>query len=116
LVIDQPDLISKKTFRRLVAAIFISMAYDFIYLFILRDGNAEDEADGGSERTVRYISLFACYISFFFRIIVALVFWKDSMDYQKIIRGSQGLSVSGKGVSQLSAEEKKQVQDEKRLQ
>ena len=95
LVLDNPDLITRATFRRLALCIVLSWIYDIVFLLFIRDGNAEAEADGGTESTVRAISLLFCYISFFFRIIVALVFWKDSLDFKKIIRGSKGQGQKG---------------------
>jgi len=91
LVLDNPELISRSTFRRLALTIAVSWVWDLIYLLLIRDGSAESDEDGGAESTVRGISVFFTYISFFFRIIVALVFWKDSLDFQKIIRGSKGI-------------------------
>ena len=91
LVLDNPDLISRSTFRSLTACILVSWVYDLVYLFMIRDSSQEAEADGGTEGTARGISVLFAYLSFFFRIVVALVFWKDSLDFRKIIRGSKGL-------------------------
>lgn len=104
LVLDNPDLITRATFRRLALCIVLSWIYDLVYLLIIRDGTAEAEADGGTEGTVRAISLLFCYISFFFRIIVALVFWKDSLDFKKIIRGSKAQGQTGFANKGLTAE------------
>ena len=94
LVTEHPDLVSRATFRRLAFCIVISWVYDIVYLLFIHDGASENEAEGGTETTVRAISTLFCYISFIFRIIVALVLWKDSLDFRKIIRGSYGMSQS----------------------
>jgi hypothetical protein len=39
------------------------------------------------ETSLRNFSLYLAYVSFFFRIIVALVFWKDSLDFDNIMLG-----------------------------
>lgn len=49
--------------------------------------NVQD--DGGLEKGIRSFSLTMSYISFFFRIIVALVFMKDSQDFNRIIKKQQ---------------------------
>jgi hypothetical protein len=46
---------------------------------------ADSKVDGGLERNMRIFSLYMSYISFFLRIIVALVYWKDSLDFDSII-------------------------------
>ena len=43
------------------------------------------------------------YFSFFFRIIVALVFWKDSLDFNRIIKQQQDQVENRGGPSSYSA-------------
>ena len=86
-VLNNPANISRQTFRGFVLLIAISWVYDFISLFII-EGSAseEDEEDGGNEYKLRrFVRLFA-YISLIFKVIVVLVFWKDSLDFRNIIR------------------------------
>lgn len=85
-VLEFPSYISRQTFRGFVLMIVVSWIWDFFYLFIFTSTADEDEEDGGMEYNVRRFSRIFSYISFFFRIIVVLVFWKDSLDFSKIIR------------------------------
>lgn len=86
-VLNNPAAISRQTFRGFVLLIALSWVYDFVSLFII-EGSAsdEDEEDGGNEfKLRRFVRLFA-YISLIFKVIVVLVFWKDSLDFRNIIR------------------------------
>ena len=67
--------------------IALSWVYDFIQLFII-DGSAsdEDEEDGGNEWKLRRFVRLIAYIALCFKVIVVLVFWKDSRDFRNIIR------------------------------
>ncbi len=47
---------------------------------------SEMKSDGGVERGIRKFSLYSSYISFFFRIFMAIIFWKDSLDFDRIIK------------------------------
>ena len=66
--------------------IFVSWVWDFFYLFMFTAAADEDDEDGGMEYNVRRFSRLFSYISFFFRIIVLAVFWKDSVDFNRIVR------------------------------
>ena len=68
----------------LVLMIFVSIVADLIWFYI--NDLSSDVDDGGMEKSVRSFSLTMSYFSFFFRIIVALVFWKDSLDFVRIIK------------------------------
>ena len=86
-VLNNPNTITRQTFRGLVLLIALSWVYDFVSLFLI-EGSAseEDEEDGGNEYKLRrFVRLFA-YISLLFKVIVVLVFWKDSLDFRNIIR------------------------------
>ena len=61
--------------------IAISWIWDFFYLFWFTSAADEDDEDGEMEYTVRRFSRLFSYISFFFRIVVFLIFWKDSVDF-----------------------------------
>lgn len=75
--------------------ILVSWAWDFFYLFLFTSAADEDEEDGGMEYNVRRFSRLFSYISFFFRIIVAAVFWKVSLDFSKIVRERVPLAEEG---------------------
>ena len=78
------DKIKRWTFRALVLGIFLSLLYD-LFWFMMQDVS-NDTSDGGLQKTVKNFPLMMSYFSFFFRIIVALVFWKDSLDFNRIIK------------------------------
>lgn len=69
-----------------VVLILISWGYDLVWLFYVNDSSSESESDGGAQDTVRGFAMLAVWASFFWQIIVALVFWKDSLDFKRIIR------------------------------
>ena len=75
--------------------ILVSWVYDFMYLFLFTSAEGEDEEDGGMEYNVRRFSRLFAYISFFFRIVVFAVFWKDSVDFNRIIRNKNPLQAEG---------------------
>lgn len=81
------DKIKRWTFRALVFGIFLSLLYD-LFWFMMHD-ISNDTADGGLQKGIKNFSLTMSYFSFFFRIIVALVFWKDSLDFNRIIKQHQ---------------------------
>jgi hypothetical protein len=83
-MLHNTDKIRRWTFRVLVLGILLSELYD-LFWFMVQDVNA-DISDGGIEKAVKNFSLIMSYFSFFFRLIVALVFWKDSLDFVRIIK------------------------------
>lgn len=71
------------TFRILVGMVFFSLVYD-LFWFALKHSEystTSTKVDGGMERGIKLFSLYMSYISFFIRILVALVYWKDSLDF-----------------------------------
>lgn len=67
---------------------FISIFYDLVWFGMMTSEYAYDQKyDSGMETSLKNFSLHIAYISFFFRIIVALVFWKDSLDFDNIMLG-----------------------------
>jgi hypothetical protein len=83
--------ITQSTFRWLVAGIFISLLYD-LFWFGLASSDYGGEStlrqpDGGLEKNLKRFSLNMSYVSFFLRLIIALVYWKDSLDYDSIMLG-----------------------------
>ena len=65
----------------------MSLLVDLFWFMTQDYSNQQD--DGGIEKGIRSFSLTMSYISFFFRIIVALVFMKDSQDFNRIIKKQQ---------------------------
>ena len=86
-VLNNPASITRKTFRGFVLLIAISWVYDFLTLFVIEGSAAEeDEEDGGNEYKLRrFVKLFS-YIALIFKVVVVLVFWKDSHDFRNIIK------------------------------
>ena len=67
----------------------MSWVYDFLWLFLFSaSASEEDEEDGGNEYKLRRFVRLMSYINFFFKIIMVLVFWKDSRDFRNIIRNN----------------------------
>ena len=52
------------------------------------------------ERNVRKFSLYASYVSFFLRLIIAIVYWKDSLDFENIMHGVQASKFNASAGSQ----------------
>lgn len=90
LAVEMPQYVRRSNFRMLVVFILITFIFDFIHLFINHDSREDDEADSGNMAVTRHFSYLFAWISFFFRPIVAAVFWKDSLDYMKIIKQRSG--------------------------
>lgn len=86
-VLVNTEEVKRTTFRYLVLGIVVSWVYDLMWLF-LQNWTDDFRYDGGAELGIRKFCLFFSYISFFFRILVAMVFWKDSMDFNEIIKDS----------------------------
>lgn len=69
--------------------VLISIVYD-LFWFSLMSMDYEGElnkADSGVERRVKRFSFYTSIISFFVRLIMALVYWKDSLDFDNIMLG-----------------------------
>lgn len=72
----------------MVLGIFISIIYDLFWFSIKSLEYSSDlKSDAGLERRVRIFSLYMSYISFFVRLIMGLVYWKDSLDFDNIMLG-----------------------------
>ena len=104
-IIDNPRDIERQTFRYLVAGIAVTWLYDILF-FMLRSPAQENKLSGHTEGTVIYFSFTCAWISFFWRIIVAIVFWKDSLDFRNIVQKQiGGITGSRTGSISLSVEE-----------
>jgi len=96
-MINDTEKIKKGTFRYLVVALFISFAYDVLWLLMSAGSyNVEETgSDGGLEKSIRKFSLTMSVISVIFRFVVIFVFWKDSIDFQRIIKRRNEMRYSG---------------------
>lgn len=87
-VLHFPQVITRKTFRYLVALLAATWVYDFVWFAIIDSSSAdEDLEDGGNEYKINRFTKFVSWISLLFKLIVVLVYWKDSIDFRSIIRG-----------------------------
>lgn len=84
--VQMPQNITRNLFRMLVVFLLVSFVYDLIFLVFIHNSEADDELDSQMANNVRRFAYFFAWISFGFRPIVILVFWKDSMDFRRIIR------------------------------
>ena len=85
-VLEYPETIQRNTFRQLVLLIVCSWLYDFVTLFFIESSAAdEDEEDGGNEFKLRRFTRMFSYIALLFKLVVVVVFWKDSLDFRNII-------------------------------
>jgi hypothetical protein len=82
--LDKPENCRRVYFRYLVLLIFVSLFYDFLFLFWL---NEYGEHDGSGESSLRRFSIVMSWISFCWRVPLSLVFWKDSLDFVSIVKG-----------------------------
>ena len=81
-----PESVRRWRFRQLVALIAVSLIYDIVWFIINRD--AEDD-EGGLEYNVRRFSRIISYVSFFWRILLAIIVEKVSLDFIAIIKGKK---------------------------
>ena len=100
------DRIAKLRFKLLVVGILITIIYDLIWFFMNHfEYSEEPKADASGEINVRRFSLMMSYASFILRVrlihqlnniiqfFVALIFWKDSLDFEKIIQNKEEIQV-----------------------
>lgn len=75
------------TFRILVLMLIISLVYDIVW-FSFRNTNTSDQNDPemkSLEVTIIAFSYWMAVISFFFKIIMSIVYWRVSLDFASII-------------------------------
>lgn len=90
-----PENIRRFQFRMLVILIGLSIVQDALWFILNRDVE-NDEEDGGVERGVKQFSRKVSYISFAFRILLAIVLWKISLDFVRVVKNK---NVDGDGMS-----------------
>lgn len=106
-MLTNTDQIKSLNFKTLVFGIFLSLVYDIVWFFV--EDVSNDSNDGGVQKSVRNFSLYLSYISFFFRvsyfilitfqIVMGLIFWKDSLDFNRIIKLQQDVVDNKTGYS-----------------
>jgi len=64
----------------------------------------EDMEDGGHEWKIRRFVKFVGIITLFFKLVVLAVFWKDSLDFRKIIRKKQSSNEEGDNIDLIVAQ------------
>jgi len=79
---------SRNTFRYLVFGLFLSIIYDLIWFAVkLNDATSPDAS--GVESNLRSFSWLMAYFGFFLRLLMFIVYWKDSMDFDFIMHGKR---------------------------
>jgi hypothetical protein len=86
-MVNEPHQVKKWTFRLLVVGILLSIIYDVLY-FLSRDTDPK-RIQGADVSWMISFGYYVTIISFFFKFFVALVFWKDSIDFNRIIKRQQ---------------------------
>jgi hypothetical protein len=85
------ERVTQNTFRYLVLGVVISIVYDLLW-FSVKSYEYEgyyknDAAVTAQERALRRFAFYTSIFSFFLRLVIALVYWKDSLDYDNIMLG-----------------------------
>ena len=83
--LSYPENVRRSQFRMLVLLIVLSIAQDIFWFVINRDAE-DDEDDGGVERSVKTFARKVSYLSFAWRILLAIILWKDSLDFVVIVK------------------------------
>jgi hypothetical protein len=73
--------VTKNTFRWLVLGLFLSTIYDLLYFYLKSSEPTE------IERGIYSFSVTMSYIAFFLRLLMVIVYWKDSLDFDGIMLG-----------------------------
>ena len=83
--LSYPENVRRSQFRMLVLLIALSIVQDIFWFVINRDAE-DDEDDGGVERSVKTFARKVSYLSFAWRILLAIILWKDSLDFVVIVK------------------------------
>jgi hypothetical protein len=75
--------VKQNTFRWLTLAVFLSLIYDLVWFIMKNPESAQGNLSYGR------FALFMTYLSFFVRLAMALVYWKDSLDFDSIMLGKK---------------------------
>lgn len=88
MTVNFPEMTGRRIFRLVVAFLMVTFVYDLLWLLIIRSSGAEDAEHAGRGQIIRWFSVINCWLSFLFRIVVIGVFWKVSLNYTRILKGS----------------------------
>ena len=89
--LSYPEHVRRSQFRMLVLLIVVSLVYDLLWLLVNRDVE-DDEDDGGRERKIKQFSRNLSYVSFVWRVLLAIVLWKISLDFVRLVKKKNILS------------------------
>jgi hypothetical protein len=73
--------VSTNAFRWLVLALLISIIFDLVYLSL----STSPKSGGASS----FMGSLLTFIAFLFRVLMLLVYWKDSLDFDNLMMGKQ---------------------------
>jgi hypothetical protein len=79
------DQAKEGMFRVLVFFIIFSLALDITWFFLRDVGDGKDPESNSGEGIVISFSFVMAYISFFFKIIMAFVFWRTSISFESVM-------------------------------
>ena len=72
-------------FRVLVVFIIFSLILDITWFFLRDVGDGKDPESQSGESTVITFSFVMAYISFVFKIIMSIIYWRTSIDFASVI-------------------------------
>jgi len=86
-----PEEATKTKFRALVFGIILTIIYDILWFWMKHSELADEgkKTDGGAEKSIRSFSLAMAYVSFLVRFIIAIVFWRVSRQFEKIVQANR---------------------------
>ena len=73
--------VSTNAFRWLVLAFLISIIFDLVYLSL-----STSPKNGGASS---FMGSLLTFIAFLFRVLMLLVYWKDSLDFDNLMMGKK---------------------------
>ena len=86
---NAPKPESYKYWRMCVGFALLSVVYDILWLLMKSSEYSEKDAgDAGVEKSIRSFSLFWTYISMFAKLVMSLVYWKTSLNFDKLVEES----------------------------
>lgn len=100
MLLTMPNIARRKEFRMVVLLIFMSIVYDVLWFMINND--VDDDDDGGVEKGVKRFARNISYISFVWKIIFGIIFWKVSLDYLAIVKQTQTTTPFSKREQQVA--------------
>ena len=81
------DQLSRNIWRYLVLALLLSCFLDlFNFAIKASDANAPDV---GTEKALRGFASVMNFIGFIVHLLMAMVYWKDSLDYERVMLGKR---------------------------